>query len=100
MLACFSTRRHWIATFALWIATDSWLTGKPLAQPPPRLANYRFITDMSTVAVTGGIVGIDWPLNIMSRFGHFTGLKEEFGGPTSIVPRLAPYAAFNGDRAI
>jgi hypothetical protein len=99
MLARFAAGRFLVGAFVVVAAAASWLPDEAIAQPPLRLTDYRFITDKSTVEVTGGIAGIDWPLNILGRFGLVTGLNEEVD-PTAHVPRLVPYAAFEDVRAI
>jgi Dockerin type I domain len=74
--------------------------GKTLADPPDFLRDYRFITDKSNVEVTGGPDNIDWPLNILGRFGLVTGYNYETGGPTAHAPILVPFAQFTDVRAI
>jgi hypothetical protein len=65
------------AAFVVLVGLVAAVVGLPqsraIAQPPDILRNYRFITDKSTVEVTGGIAGIDWPLNIFGGFGLVTG---------------------------
>jgi hypothetical protein len=48
-------------------AIAAWPQSRAIADPPDILRSYRFITDKSTVDVTGGIAGIDWALNIFGR---------------------------------
>ena len=76
------------------------LSAPASADPPLLLRDYRFITDKSTVEVTGGFAGVDWQFNILGRFGLVTGYNEETGGPTANVPSLVPYAAFTDVNAI
>src|SRR6478672_6951831 len=76
------------------------MAGRVFADPPDILRNYRFITDKSTVEVTGGIAGIDWPLNILGGFGLVTGYNYGFGGPTAHAPTLEPFAEFIDVNAI
>ena len=78
----------------------TWPQGRAFADPPDILRNYRFITDKSTVEVTGGIAGIDWPLNIIGGFGLVTGYNYNTGGPTAHAPTLEPFAQFVDVKAI
>jgi Dockerin type I domain/PEP-CTERM motif len=102
MLAQFGIRRRaaYAVLFGLVAAIVGWPQSPALADPPDILRNYRFITDKSTVEVTGGIAGIDWPLNIFGRFGLVTGYNYSTGGPTAHVPTLVPFAAFTEVKAI
>jgi hypothetical protein len=77
-----------------------WPLSQAIADPPDILRNYRFITDKSTVEVTGGIAGVDWPLNILGRFGLVTGYNYGAGGPTAHAPTLEPFAQFTDVKAI
>ena len=77
-----------------------WALDQAAADPPDILRNYRFITDKSTVEVTGGIAGIDWPLNILGRFGLVSGYNYGTGGPTAHAPTLEPFAQFIDVQAI
>ena len=81
-------------------AVAAWPQSRAIADPPDILRNYRFITDKSTVEVTGGIAGIDWPLNILGGFGLVTGYNYGFGGPTAHAPTLEPFAQFIDVKAI
>jgi hypothetical protein len=75
MFAQFSIQRRPARVFLVGLAAAvvGWPQSWAIAQPPDILRNYRFITDKSTVEVTGGIAGIDWPLNIFGGFGLVTG---------------------------
>jgi hypothetical protein len=84
----------------LGAAIVAWPHGRAFADPPDILRNYRFITDKSTVEVTGGIAGIDWPLNIFGTFGLVTGYNYDTGGPTAHAPTLEPFAQFTDVKAI
>ena len=81
-------------------AVAAWPQSRAIADPPDILRSYRFITDKSTVEVTGGIAGIDWPLNILGGFGLVTGYNYGFGGPTAHAPKLEPFAEFIDVKAI
>jgi hypothetical protein len=81
-------------------AIAAWPQSRAIADPPDILRNYRFITDKSTVEVTGGIAGIDWLLNILGGFGLVTGYNYGFGGPTAHAPTLEPFAQFVDVKAI
>src|SRR6478609_3424700 len=81
-------------------AVAAWPQSRAIADPPDILRSYRFITDKSTVEVTGGIAGIDWPLNILGGFGLVTGYNYGFGGPTAHAPTLEPFAEFIDVNAI
>jgi hypothetical protein len=69
------------------------------ADPPLLLRDYRFITDKSTVEVTGGFAGVDWPLNILGAFGLATGYNYVSSGPTDHAA-LEPFAEFTEVKAI
>jgi hypothetical protein len=81
-------------------AIAAWPQSRAIADPPDILRNYRFITDKGTVEVTGGIAGIDWPLNILGGFGLVTGYNYGTGGPTAHAPTLEPFAEFIDVKAI
>lgn len=89
----------YIVLFVL-AAIVGWPHPPAFADPPDILRDYRFITDKSTVEVTGGIDGIDWPLNILGRFGLVTGYDYSTGGPTAHVPTLVPFTQFMDVKAI
>lgn len=76
------------------------LSARAYADPPDILRDYRFITDKSTVNVTGGIAGVSMPLNILGSFGLVTGYSYDYGGPTAHAPSLVPFAAFTDVKAI
>ncbi|HEY4234058.1 MAG TPA: dockerin type I domain-containing protein [Lacipirellulaceae bacterium] len=85
----------------VFVATAvGWSQNLAIADPALVQHDYRFITDKSTVEVTGGFGGIDWPLNILGQFGLVMGYNVELGGPTAHVPRMVPYAAFTDVKAI
>jgi hypothetical protein len=96
MITQVSIRRRVIYTllYGSVVATAVWPQSWALADPPDTLREYRFITDHSTVQVTGGIAGIDWTLNIFGKFGLVTGYNYDTGGPTAHAPTLVPFAAF------
>ncbi len=102
MLPQFGIRRR--VFYTVLCGSAAALTLLPLrwaiADPPDILRNYRFITDKSTVEVTGGFAGIDWSLNILGGFGLVTGYNYSFGGPTGHVPTLDPFAQFIDVKAI
>jgi Dockerin type I domain len=84
----------------LLCAVAGWSQTQAIADPPLLLRDYRFITDKSTVDITGGLAGVNWQFNVLGRFGLVTGYNEETGGPTAHAPSLVPYAAFTDVNAI
>ncbi len=92
--------RHVVYVVLSLCVAVGWLQTQAIADPPLLLRDYRFITDKSTVGVTGGLEGVNWQFNILGRFGLVTGYNEESGGPTTNAPSLVPYAAFTDVKAI
>jgi Dockerin type I domain len=91
--------QSWLVLFWFVALSGSWQS-QAIADPPDILRNYRFITDKSIVEVTGGFAGVDWPLNILGRFGLVTGYNYGTGGPTAHAPTLEPFAQFTDVKAI
>jgi hypothetical protein len=58
------------------------------ADPPDVLQSFRFIPARSTVHVTGGFAGLDWPLHVRGTFDFVTGFDQ----PSVLT--LVPYAKF------
>src|SRR4051794_20508257 len=100
MFARVRRRAVFAALCGLGAIIVAWPQDRAFADPPDMLRNYRFITDKSTVEVTGGIAGIDWTLNIFGKFGLVTGYNYDTGGPTAHAPTLVPFAAFTDVNAI
>jgi len=99
MLARLGIRRA-VQIVLLLCVVVGWSQTPAIADPPLLLRDYRFITDKSTVDVTGGFAGVDWQFNVLGRSGLITGYNEETGGPTAHAPSLVPYAAFTDVNAI
>jgi Dockerin type I domain/PEP-CTERM motif len=75
------------------------LSAQASADPPLVLREYRFISDKSTVEVTGGFAGVDWPFNILGTFGLAKGYNYITSGPTDHA-MLEPFAEFTNVKAI
>jgi Dockerin type I domain len=93
----FSARR---CRFGALVAVIGLAAATAAADPPDILRNYRFVTDKSTVDVTGGGEGIEWPLNILGKFDLVTGYSYDTGGPTAHIPTLVPFAQFTDVNAL
>ena len=89
-----------LVLLGLQAAFVGWTQSPALADPPDILRDYRFVTNKSTVEVTGGLAGIDWPLQISGRFGLVTGYDYSTDGPTAHIPSLVPFAQFTDVDAI
>lgn len=92
-------RHAWLATLVGLVAVGAvGPLSRANADPPDILRNYRFITNKSTVEVTGGFAGVEWPLNIAGRFSLVTGYKFVRG--FEIASMYVPSAQFTDVKAI
>ena len=97
MVARFCIRHAVYLVLFVVAAICGWPLNCAIADPPDILRNYRFITDKSTVEVTGGFAGVDWPLNILGsvRVGNRATTKRPVDQRLT-CRRSFRYAAIHG----